>query len=209
MCARALARALRSLNISFGRRPTRLPTSARDRSLSLPFCGFLGAHYLLSKGGNRCPLLSSGKERGGDIISPAGDMFVPMAALRLLRCVSNASHSSSVCCAVSVSAPQWWHVAVASAPIRFRYSPKHPCPVSIWVILYVSSMGPDSAHCSQLGRMALATLLLSAPVRASSCFHLRHAQRRTRCFASCACSAIVTGCWPCPAFSRVRQYTFP
>ena len=69
MCARALTRALLSLNISFGRRPTRLPTSARDRSLSPPFCGFFGAHYLLSKGGNRCPLLSSGKERGGDIIT--------------------------------------------------------------------------------------------------------------------------------------------
>ena len=58
MCARALTRALLSLNISVGRHPTRLPTSARDRSLSPPFCGFFGAHYLLSKGGNRSALFS-------------------------------------------------------------------------------------------------------------------------------------------------------
>lgn len=110
----------------------------------------------------------------------AGDKFLPMVAVSLPRCSSKALHSASMCCAESTSASQWWQDAVFSAPILFRYSPKHPCLVP--ELSYMLQAGPDSAHFSQLGRMAPVALLSAALLHSSSRVHLDRARRIALCF---------------------------
>ena len=68
-------------------------------------------------------LTSAGRERSSTIVTRAS------------RCSSQTGHSFNVCCAVSLSAAQWWHRAIGSLAIRLKYLPKHSCPVNTCVIL--------------------------------------------------------------------------
>ncbi|KAJ0172591.1 hypothetical protein K1T71_011730 [Dendrolimus kikuchii] len=66
------------------------------------------------------------------------DRSGPMFAPRTRRSPSQAGHSCRVCNAVSSTlALQCWHPDDDSRPIRHRYRPKQPCPVStcVWRIL--------------------------------------------------------------------------
>ncbi|KAJ0170141.1 hypothetical protein K1T71_014069 [Dendrolimus kikuchii] len=62
------------------------------------------------------------------------DRSGPMFAPRTRRSPSQAGHSCRVCNAVSSTlALQCWHPDDDSRPIRHRYRPKQPCPVSTCV----------------------------------------------------------------------------
>ena len=54
-----------------------------------------------------------------------GERSHPISTLRSRRGSAHAGQYSSVCCAESTLASHWWQRAVASFPIRCRYSPKH------------------------------------------------------------------------------------
>ena len=105
-----------------------LPGAARSLCFSSPFLELITSSQKQVTASSFLP-----PERSA-AISAAGTRTGRMAAISSARCALNAEHSSSVCCAESGSTPQWWHAAVHSAAIRFRYSPKQPCPVSIWVV---------------------------------------------------------------------------
>ena len=77
-----------------------------------------------------------------------------MASRRTRRGSSYAGQNSSVCCAVSFSLSEWWHVLVTSRRILNRNSPNAPFPVSTCVILYVSGSPPWSLQAPQLSRTA-------------------------------------------------------
>jgi hypothetical protein len=59
-----------------------------------------------------------------------GESSHPISLVRECRGAAHAGQCSSVCCAESTLASQWWQRVVASFPIQCRYSLKHPCPVS-------------------------------------------------------------------------------
>ena len=82
----------------------------------------------------------------------SGAKLSPIASRRTRRGSSDAGHNSSVCCTVSSSFSQWWHVLVTSCRILSRNSPNAPCPVSICVTLYVSGIPPRSLQVIQFGR---------------------------------------------------------
>jgi len=74
---------------------------------------------------------------------------------RRSRSSVHAGHLISVWSASSASSMvQWWHLFVVSFPIRCRYDPKHPCPVSTCVILKVTDQsGGRFIHSSKTGNL--------------------------------------------------------
>ena len=83
----------------------------------------------------------------------SGAKLTPIASRRTWCGSFHAGQNSNVCCSVSSSSSQWWHVLVNSRRILSRNSPNAPCPVSTYVILYVSGSPPRSLQATQFGRI--------------------------------------------------------
>lgn len=89
-------------------------------------------------------------------MSSTGNRSGSITSVRGMRC------SDTVYWEESEIASHFWPPVCSLTSIRFRYPPKHPCPVSTCVIQNDSVGAPRSNHASQGGRIAPTALLVMA-----------------------------------------------